>query len=564
MVRLFQTHKVRKQVELDGLWDFTPMKQGDELPKEYHYRLPVPGCWEMHPDFLSYRGKGAYRKTIHVSQKTALQLVFKGVSHTGDVYLDGKHIAHHYNAFTPFYAVIPEVEAGEHEIVVMVDNSFSEKSALHIPNDYYTYGGITRPAAFEEISDIFIERIQFTPIMDGGSWKAQIDIFVKNVSSTEKEVELKGTLGSHSLDFGNVQVAAGADNKVSKTFLFADVKPWSHQDPQLYSLETLLYIKGEQEPVDDYIERVGFRIVKVEGRKLLVNGEEVFVQGFNRHEDHPFGGCAIPFELMVKDMDIMQDLGVNALRTCHYPNDERFLDLCDERGIMVWEENHARGLGLERMQNPNFEKQCEDCNREMVQNHYNHPSIIIWGILNECASHTEDGRRMYKAQFEQIRAMDSSRPLTFATCQHFTDICLDLVDIVSINIYHRWYQDEDALEAYEKELEWIESTEGKGKPIIVSEFGGGAIYGYREPSRPKWSEERQCDIMEDTLSVYLNRDEIIGTFIWQFCDCRVTEEEWALKRPRTKNNKGIVDEYRRPKLAYSTVQKYYKGNKKAR
>lgn len=137
---------------------------------------------------------------------------------------------------------------------------------------------------------------------------------------------------------------------------------------------------------------------------------------------------------MVQDMDIMQDMGVNALRTCHYPNDERFLDLCDERGILVWEENHARGLVLEDMQNPNFDKQCEDCITEMIENHYNHPSIIIWGILNECASETEEGRVKYKKQYEQIKNMDISRPTTSATCRHFTDICLGLPDIVSFII----------------------------------------------------------------------------------------------------------------------------------
>jgi beta-glucuronidase len=119
---------------------------------------------------------------------------------------------------------------------------------------------------------------------------------------------------------------------------------------------------------------------------------------------------------------------------------------------------------------------------------------------------------------------------------------------------------EEMRRAYLKELEWINSTGGKGKPIIMSEFGAGAIYGYRTPSRCKWSEERQLDILKNTLTIYLNRPEICGVYIWQFADCRVTDEEWGIKRPRTMNNKGIVDEYRRPKLAYSIVKEYY-GNK---
>ena len=123
-------------------------------------------------------------------------------------------------------------------------------------------------------------------------------------------------------------------------------------------------------------------------------------------------GCAIPLQLMVQDLDLMRDMGANAVRTCHYPNDELFLDLCDERGVLVWEENHARGLDLEHMMNPNFDIQCENCIREMIENHYNHPSIVIWGILNECASETEEGRKKYAAQYAQIRRMDQSRPTT--------------------------------------------------------------------------------------------------------------------------------------------------------
>ena len=317
---------------------------------------------------------------------------------------------------------------------------------------------------------------------------------------------------------------------------------------------------GIESPIDDFIDRVGFRTVSISGQKLLVNGKEVKLRGFNRHEDHPAFGAAIPFQQMVNDLELMIDMNSNIVRTCHYPNDERFLDLCDEKGIFVWEENHARGLSFAKMQNPNFVKQCEDCNREMVQYHFNHPSIIIWGILNECCSFTEEGRVYYKEQLEQIRSMDQSRPLTFASCHPFKDMCLDLVDIVSFNIYSGWYNSSDTNEHYENFYEWAQTAGGANKPYIVSEFGGAAIYGLREPTRVKWTEERQADILEDNLSVYCNRPEVVGAIIWQFCDCRVTEEgEFYKTRPGTRNNKGVVDKYRRPKLSYYTVQKWFKG-----
>ncbi|MGM9937917.1 MAG: sugar-binding domain-containing protein, partial [Candidatus Ornithomonoglobus sp.] len=166
MIRLFETHRIREARELDGMWDF----KMDGFDKKY--QLPVPGCWEQHPDFLQHRGKGTYTRKVYIKQGGNIRLEFKGVSHTADVYFDGEKIAHHYNAFTPFSAVVKNVSAGEHEIKVEVDNTFGEHSALHIPNDYYTYGGITRPVALESVSDVYIKNVRFTPYLKNGRWNA--------------------------------------------------------------------------------------------------------------------------------------------------------------------------------------------------------------------------------------------------------------------------------------------------------------------------------------------------------------------------------------------------------
>ena len=550
MIRLFDTHCIRQAQELDGMWDF----RMEGFAKDY--KLPVPGCWEQHPDFLQHRGKGMYTRKVYVKQDGNVRFEFKGVSHTADVYFDGEKIAHHYNAFTPFSAVVKNVTAGEHKLAVYVDNTFGEHSALHIPNDYYTYGGITRPVSLEIIPDVYIKNIHFTPYMSGGKWNAKIEVRVCNMSSETVNAGVRFTLAGCT-ESNVVQIEAGSEVCAVFDREFDNVKAWSHNDPVLYMLNAVLVLNGDE--VDDLIERVGFRTVEVRDTKIYLNGEPIYLKGFNRHEDYAVDGCAVSLQHMVQDMDMMQDMNVNAVRTCHYPNDERFLDLCDERGIMVWEENHARGLVVEDMQNPNFEKQCEDCIREMIENHYNHPSIVIWGILNECASETEEGRRMYKKQYDQIKSMDTSRPTTSATCRHFTDICLDLPDVVSFNMYSGWYKDCPIDERNDQEIEWIKKSGGDNKPIIVSELGAAAIYGYRDRSRCKWSEERQADLIRDNLEVYMNDDRITGVFIWQFADCRVTEEgEWFATRARCHNNKGVVDEYRRPKMAYDTIKEMFK------
>lgn len=548
MIRLFDQHRIRRQKELDGVWKFIK-----EDGQEYH--LPVPGCWEQHPELLTFRGKGTFYKTIYVHDKTNLRLEFKGVSHTADVYFDDCFVMHHYNAFTAFSGIVWEVEPGEHILKVCVDNSFSEDSALHTPNDYYTYGGIIRPALLEEIGDVFIKTIHFEPHKLRGQWKAKITVEVENISDHKACAAVEVNLTDHNLS-SETEVDAHTSRLVVFEQSFDKVAQWDVSEPILYFLQAELK-NDKGKTMDDYIERVGFREVTISENRLMLNGRPVFLKGFNRHEDYGTLGSAIPLQVMMQDMDLMQEMGSNAVRTCHYPNDERFLDLCDERGMLVWEENHARGFTLERMQNPNFEGQCEDCINEMIEQHFNHPSIVIWGILNECASETPEGREMYKKQYEQIKRLDKSRPTTSATCRHFKDICLDLADAVSFNMYSGWYQDVSVKERHEEEMKWIASAGGEGKPVIVSEFGGAAIYGYRDRGHCKWSEERQADIIRENLEIYREDERLTGVFIWQFADCKVTEEEWFSSRARCHNNKGVVDEYRRPKEAFDVVKEMF-------
>ncbi|MCI8528716.1 MAG: beta-glucuronidase [Lachnospiraceae bacterium] len=547
MIRLFEQHFVREQKELDGMWSYV-REDGAE------YTLPVPGCIEQHPELLTYRGKGTYYKKVFIKEKTNVRLEFKGVSHTADVYFDNEFLVHHYNAFTGFSGIVEGVEPGEHEIKVCVDNSFSEASALHVPNDYYTYGGIMRPVVMEQIGNVYIKNVHFTPDKSEGIWNGKIEVEVENVSDKDIPVEVRIELARTEM---TEMFHAGARSCGQVTFQVKceNAEEWNTDSPRLYLLHTNLLLDGKI--VDDYIDRVGFRTISMTKQRLLINGKPVFLKGFNRHEDYGTIGSAIPLQVMVQDMDLMQETGANAVRTCHYPNDERFLDLCDERGMMVWEENHARGLSLEQMCNPNFDRQCRDCIDEMISQHYNHPAIVIWGILNECDSTSETGREKYKNQYEQIKRLDSSRPTTSATCKHFQDICLDLLDIVSFNMYSGWYQDVPVKDRHEQEMDWIAQTGGAGKPVIVSEFGAAAMYGYRDRGRCKWSEERQADIIRENLEVYREDERITGVFIWQFADCKVTEEEWFFSRARCHNNKGVVDEYRRPKEAFDVVKQLF-------
>ena len=544
---MFETHRIRETKSLDGMWNF----KTDISDKEYI--LPVPACWEQHPDLTCYKGVGTYTKTIYIKKSGNIRLEFKGVSHTADIYFDGEKVAHHYNAYTPFSVVLKNVTEGEHQIKVIADNSYTEDSALHVPNDYYSYGGITRPVVLEYLEEVYIKWVHFTPVFDG-KWQGKTEVLLANISDSDKSVTLKTELAGIE-NSAEVAIAAGEEKIVTFENTYENVTPWDMENPKLYYLSAS--IGG-----DDMIERIGFRTVTFDKSRLMLNGTPVYLKGFNRHEDYAEFGCAIPPQLMANDLDLIVDIGANAIRTCHYPNDERFLDMCDERGILVWEENHARGLTADQMRNPNFEIQCEDCIREMIENHYNHPSIVIWGILNECASNEPDCSLMYKRQYDQIKSMDQSRPTTSASNKYYKDISLGYPDIVSYNCYTGWYSGTDTRGDLNRLLDWIQSdTEGADKPVIISEFGAGGIYGFRDRTHSKWSEERQCEVLTDNLSVYLDNPRLTGMFIWQFADCRIDEARLFMSRPKCQNNKGIVDIYRRPKLAYDTVKRIFKGEK---
>lgn len=560
MIRTFETHKIRKMKELSScLWDFETLSgEGDCRQQVY-----VPSCWENYPGTAAYTGKARYCRTFEAEGNVRLE--FKGVSHTACVYVDGEKVASHYNAYTIFEAIVPNLRPGKHTLEIIADNSFGPESALHVPNDYQSYGGISRAVIMEEIEDVYIKWIHFTPLLkrnenaEGKAWFGKAEINLCNVSDLDFTGTIVVNFAGHRLVSLPVTLK-GKETKIITTeeLLCREAEEWSPESPRLYSIEAILEDK-DSISVDDLIERVGFRTIEVSGKDILLNGKKLLIKGLCRHEDHPQFGCALPLEAMQYDLMIAKDLGANSIRTTHYPNDELFLDLCDEQGILVWEENHARGLSEELMRNPYFDKQCEDCIYEMITAHYNHPSIYIWGILNECASHTEYGKACYEAQYEWIRKLDASRPRSSASCQFKTDICFGYPEIVSYNIYPKWYHDTPVKEYLKDLYEWVQdNTEGKEKPFLITEIGAGALYGYRHPSHVKWTEEYQAETLKEQITAVFEQDGCSGIYIWQFCDIRVSSS-WFGTRPRTMNNKGIVDEYRRAKLSYEIVKGMYKA-----
>jgi len=553
MVRTFFEHNLRHNESLDGLWDFA-IADKDGVPSSFERKVLVPCAWETLPNLEAYRGKAWFRRTFELSQPSSIRIVFGGISHTGRVHVDGKFVGTHYDAFTPWEVVVPGLSSGKHELAVWVDNTFGEHSALHTENDYYTYGGITRPVELQIVPDVYVDRMYAKPLLREDVWSLELQVTLAHTGKADCERSVRASVAGKTLQLGEVTVPAGGAAEIQGTFPMEEVSEWTAETPTLYPL--VVELLDGTNIVDDKIDRIGFRHVELQGKKFLLNGKSIRLRGYNRHEDHPLFGNAIPLEAMMTDLQIMADLGCNFVRTCHYPNDMRFLDLCDELGFYVWEESHARGISFEM---PLFDEQIATSTREMLQWHYNHPCIVIWGCLNECDAQSERGQEVYSRVLKQIKAFDDSRPNTYASHHRKKDKCCKHADILSLNIYTGWYVDpiERMQEVIDDLLGWIHSDEsagGEGKPVIMSEFGAGAILGNRQRCRSHWSEEYQADVLDECLRVYLNHADIMGAAIWQFCDCRVTKERWR-SRPRTTNNKGTVDEYRRPKLVYEVVKR---------
>lgn len=563
MNRLYNKHTKRSIVTLDGLWQFKvdPKKEG--LENHWFESLPedamdvvVPSCWHNEIGLYDYEGLAWYSTTF-TTQDEPIQLLFHGVSGMAHVYLDGVEIGTHYGGFTGFECVVETIKKGDHTLVVSVDNTHDARHTIPLAKvDWFHYGGITRSVEVMSLHETWIDscRIHYTINENHKDVLLDVDVTIRSTNKMIQTKELCIYMNNKVIAKTWVTIHECTTVNVRAQVL-KDIKLWHPSNPVLYDIKCDI---GH----DDTIERIGFRKIEVKHKKLYLNGQPLYLKGINRHEDHPDWGFAMPLKLMKKDIDIIKDLGCNMIRGSHYPNAPVFLDLCDREGILFWEEIPMWGFPEEALKNPLVMERGLMMHEEMVTRDYHHPCIILWGMHNEIATDTKAGYTMTKAFAEKVRSLDSTRPITYASNRPIEDMCYTLVDIISVNKYCGWY--EGGLEhwvPFIKALkEKLNNEHVADKPIIMSEFGAGAIYGQHTLEGPKWSENYQTAYLDYTLPLFQEDPDIIGSCIWQYCDIR-TAKEMEMKRPRSFNNKGILDEYRRPKLAYWTVQKHYGHNK---
>ncbi len=507
-------------------------------------KMPVPSCWNNTLKYYDYTGVGYYKKEFFAKQGK-VRIVFEGVSNESIVYLDGVRVAAHNGAYTAFDFYAEFETDGMHTLVVRADAYVDDVHT--VPNetrDWKVYGGIMRPVYLTYLPDFFVDALHIQYTLSDDLHSADVSV----------KFSAYGT-GSHSYtllaDNETITTAQVKAGKNEICFTLKNVRLWNVLAPQLYTF-TL------ENETDSTSVRTGFRKITVNDRRIEINNKPVYLRGINRHEDHPEWGHALPLHIAKKDMDIIVNMGCNMIRGSHYPNSRAFLDLCDEYGILFWSELPLWYYKENQAANENVVNMILEMGHEMVVQNYNHPSIFTWGLHNECETSTDAFRRLSEKMAAQYRLEDSSRLITYASDKVFDDICFDLCDFISVNRYPGWYGDE--IEAWESFLEnldaYLEKVGAGGKPITISEFGGGGIFGQSSFDAPKWSEQYQCEILEKSIEIFRKHPEIGGMMIWQYCDIRVRTAQ-AMSRPRSFNNKGLVNEYRQPKMAYYTAKKLY-------
>lgn len=554
-MRLFDEHVKRKTHFLDGMWDVVLDKNKvgekekwfENFPQE-SFQTPVPGCLNNRMGLMDFDSVAWYKKEFYA--KGAIVIKFHAVTGYAKVYLDGEFLGDHYGGFASF-----EVEAfaseGMHTLVVMVNAESTEDTIPLYAVDWQHYCGIIRSVEVSEFESAAIKnaRVEYTLSDDLKNADLKIYLTLKNYSDGEVLEKLKIDVDGTVICDETVTVI-GSKNVCVEARL-ENIRLWDIHKGELYTVTV-------QTEKDDLIDRIGFRKIEARDKKILLNGKPIKIMGVNRHEEHPDWGFAMPPVLNAKDIDILKNLNANAVRGSHYPNSKFFIDMCDAEGILFWSEIPMWGYEKESLVRPIVIQRGLDMHSEMVAQYYNHPSIIIWGMHNEIASETEEGFAITEKYVKHVKSLDDTRLVTYTTNRILKDVCLPLVDLISVNHYIGWYYDElEDWQGFVQEMKkyLVEKNVGD-KPVVFSEFGVGAIYGNKNFEVLKWSEDYQEKYYKHTLGIFLNDAEISGVYLWQYADMR-SNPEWNITRVRGYNNKGILNEYRHPKLAYYAVKELF-------
>jgi beta-glucuronidase len=546
-MRAYPLFPKRKIHDLNQIWDFKFCHDAPAKLSAVRYDdcLPVPSAFDAFPAYAGQRGVGIYRTVVDVTPKSRSVLKVGGAGMTCDVYVDGQHLHRNNGSYTPFEVQLTPKDQVRREIVLMTDNRYDyNRCPLHENYfDFYNYGGVIRPVWLEELPERSIKNahVRIDDIASG-------DVIV-NVDFYGNPVDV-----NYRIDDGDWRSARGGEFSAK----VPNPIPWSPASPELH---TLTIDSG----MDAITVRFGLRDICTEDGVILLNGDPIKLLGYCRHESDPRFGPVIPENLMVTDLQLLRDMGCNFIRGVHYQQDPRFLDLCDEMGFLVFSESLGWGQGEDRLSDKKFINAQLKQTKAMVKTDFNHPSIIMWGFLNEGQSDKKEAEEIYTKLIAEIKRLDPDRLVTYASNRGLNDLFLEHLDVISFNLYPGWYasdQDDacpldEVVPTIRRQIAGLKERGLGNKPFIISEIGAGAIYGWHDPLNGYWTEEYQDELLNIVCREVVSNERINGVALWQFHDSRTYQGARALGRPRAFNNKGTFDEYRRPKRAFATVRKIF-------
>lgn len=514
---------------------------------DYEPSLTVPGDWNSQYEKLEfYEGVLWYRRNFKVSLKENKRFFihFGAVNYESHIYLNGKKLGVNKGGFTPFqFEVGDKLVDGDNFLVVMVDNTRKKDGVPTINTDWWNYGGITRDVNLIETPESFIN-----------DYKIQL---AKNDATKIKGyIELDGSLGEESVVVQipelkiNQSYTTDAGGKVSIEIPVKKIQLWNPESPKLYEIK----ISSSKDAVTD---KIGFRTIATEGKNILLNGETIFMKGIAMHDENPLLGGRLRSE---GDMRMMlnwaKELGCNYVRLAHYTHNETMLRLADEMGLLVWSEVPV--YWTISWDNKETYKNAENQLSVSIERDKNRASIIIWSVGNETP--VTEARNVFMGKLvDKVRSLDDTRLVAAALEVEFDgytvtvhDTLGEKLDLASFNQYGGWYWSEP------KELPKFSFDIKFDKPVVITEFGGGALAGFHADDDTMWSEEYQELIYINQLQMMDKIDGLRGITPWILVDFKSPRRQNSVFQ-NFWNRKGLISNSGVKKKAYFILQEYYKN-----
>ncbi|TWO34501.1 beta-glucuronidase [Seonamhaeicola sediminis] len=516
--------------------------------------MVVPGDWNSQEEKLFYyEGTVWYKKSFNVENYDASKryyLHFGAVNYKADVYLNGKKLGVHVGGFTPFnFEMTHLLQEKDNFLIVKVDNKRAADEVPTLSTDWWNYGGITRDVTIYELDDTFIEdyKIQLTK-----NNNKEVSGYIQLNGENKGAQKVNLTIPELKID---KTFTTDANGFVVVKFPVKRVSYWSDTNPKLYDVNITI-------SKDKVSDKIGFRTIETSGKQILLNGEKIFLKGISIHEENVMrGGRAWSMEDAQVLLGWAKELGCNYVRLAHYPHNENMIRLADQMGILVWEEIPV--YWTIQWTNTETYNKAETQLSELIQRDKNRACSIIWSMANETPTSKE--RLTFLTNLATTaRKLDDTRLISAALEDHgkkenknimiVEDEFAKVVDVLSFNQYYGWYGGKiDNI----KNIRWEIDID---KPVIISEFGAGALQGYHADNMTRWSEEFQELLYQETLPTLAKIPGISGITPWTLVDFR-SPRRTLIPYQDGWNRKGLISETGNKKKAFYTLQSFYKNIK---